>query len=315
MTAKPGSDGPGETPDRRGSGRWSRRDFLRTSGLGVAAVAGLGGLAACTRTGSSGGSALQQARQSGTIKVGIANEIPYGYTDQSGKVTGQAPEVARAVFSAIGIRNIDATTVNFDQLIPALNARQFDMVAAGMFITSARCKNAAFSIPDYVAPTAFLVPKGNPQNVLKFEDITAKNLKLAVETGAVEQTYAKQLGVPDSQTQAFDSQNALLQAVVEGRVYAAALTNISLLNAVKQNPTAPVEVTAGFTPVISGKPQVEAGGFVFRQSDGDLRDAFNPALKTLHDNGQWLKIAQPFGFTQDNVPGADITTDSLCQSS
>lgn len=313
MTAS-NSDVPGGNPEGPASTRWTRRAFLRTSGLGAAAVA-MTGLAACTRTAPGPGGALQQARQNGTIKVGIAGEVPYGYTDKSGRVTGQAPEVARAVFNSIGIHNIDATQVDFDQLIPALNARQFDMVAAGMFITATRCKNAAFSIPDYIAPTAFLVPKGNPQHVLKFEDITAKNLKLAVETGAVEQTYAQQLGVPQQQTLALSDQNALLQAVVEGRVYAAALTNISLLNAVKQNPGAPVEVTAGFTPVIKGKPQVEAGGFVFRPADADLRDAFNTGLKTLHDNGQWLHIAQPFGFTQDNVPGPDVTTESLCQPS
>lgn len=304
----------GEAAGRPAGARWTRRDFLRTSGLSAAAVA-VGGLAACTRTSTSGGGgALQQARQSGTIKVGIAGELPYGYTDKSGKVTGEAPEVARAVFNSIGIHNIDATQVDFGQLIPALNARQFDMVAAGMFITSARCKNAAFSNPDYIAPTAFLVPKGNPQHVLRFEDIAAKGLKLAVETGAVEQTYAQQLGVPASQTLALSDQNALLQAVVQGRVYAAALTNISLINAVQQNPGAPVEVTAGFTPVIKGKPQVEAGGFVFRKTDADLLDAFNTGLKTLQGNGQWLRIVQPFGFTQDNVPGPDVTTQQLCAS-
>lgn len=305
----PSSDVPGGPA----SSRWTRRGFLRTSGISVAAVA-MGGLAACTPTSSNsgGGGALQQARQSGTIKVGIAGEIPYGYTDKSGKVTGQAPEVARAVFNSIGIRNIDATQVDFGQLIPALNARQFDMVAAGMAILPARCANAAFSVPDYLAPTAFLVPKGNPQGVQRFEDVKSKNLKLAVETGAVEQMYAQQLGVPQDQTLALPDQNALLQAVVQGRVYAAALTNISLINAMQQNPGAPVEVTGGFTPVINGKPQTEAGGFVFRKADNDLLDAFNTGLKTLHDNGQWLNIAKPFGFTQDNVPGPDVTTQQLC---
>lgn len=304
--------GDGDLSASAASGRWTRRDFLRTSGLSAAAVA-VGGLSACTRTSSSGGGgALQQARQSGTIKVGIAGEVPYGYTDKSGKVTGQAPEVARAVFDSIGIHNIDATQVDFGQLIPALNARQFDMVAAGMDITPSRCKNAAFSVPDYVAPAAFLVPKGNPQQVSRFEDVTAKNLKLAVETGTVEQTYAQQLGVPQQQTLALPDQNAMLQAVVQGRVYAAVLTNISLLNAVKQNPDAPVEVTAPFTPVVGGKPQIEVGGFVFRKADADLLNAFNTGLKTLHDNGQWLRIVQPFGFTQDNLPGPDVTTEQLC---
>ncbi len=41
-------------------------------------------------------------------------------------------------------------------------------------------------------------------------------------------------------------------------------------------------------------------------------EAFNGELKKLHDSGEWLRIAQPFGFSQDNVPGPTVTTQSLC---
>ncbi len=44
----------------------------------------------------------------------------------------------------------------------------------------------------------------------------------------MEQGYAQRLRVPDAANQVVDTQNTLLQAVTAGRVYAAALTDISL---------------------------------------------------------------------------------------
>lgn len=293
--------------------RWTRRDFLRAGGAAGVLVAT--GLPACSRTGGGGGDPLADARRNGYVQAGIAGEAPYGFTDASGHVTGEAPEVARAVFRGLGVGEVRATQVDFNQLIPALNAGKFSVVAAGMFITPERCRNAAFSIPDYIAPTAFLVPKGNPAGVHRFEDVTAKKLTVAVLSGAVEKDYAQRLGVPPAQLQVFDTQDALLQAVLNGRVYCAALTNISLNDLVRKNPTAPVEVTPGFTPVIGGKPQVQAGAFVFRPADAALRDAFNGGLKQLHDSGEWLRIVAPFGFTRDNLPPPEVTTEKLCSGS
>ncbi len=295
------------------SSAWSRREFLRRSvAAGGLALGGATILGACTQTGGGGGNTLQSARDAGRIRVGIAGEAPYGFTNQQGRVTGEAPEVARVVFRALGIPEIEATQVEFGSLIPALNARQFDMVAAGMFITPQRCKQAAFSIPDYTAPAAFLVPRGNPQQVRRFEDIATKNLQLAVLSGAVEQGYAEDSGVPPNLIQVYDSQSALLQAVTGNRAYAAALTSISLKWLVAQNPGAPVEVTEPFSPVINGQEQISAGAFVFRPVDNDLRTAFNPELQRIHDNGQWLQVVRPFGFGEENIPGPNVTTESEC---
>jgi polar amino acid transport system substrate-binding protein len=299
---------------------WTRRDFFRRSAIaGAVAIGGPALLSACTQVpqGGGGGQAgaggtLERARSAGTIKVGIANEAPYGYTDASGTVTGESVEVGRAVLKALGVNEIQATTVDFGSLIPALNANQFDMVTAGMFINPERCANAAFSTPDYTAPTAFLVPAGNPNAVASFDDIKNKNLRLAVLSGAVEQGYAADSGVPESQIQVFDAQNTLLQAVTANRVDAAALTNISLNDVVAKNPGSGVEVTKGFFPVINGQDTVSAGAFVFRTADTDFVTAFNTELTKLHQSGQWLTIAQPFGFNADNVPGPDVTTQKLC---
>lgn len=298
------------------TGNWNRRDFLRFGATaGAVAIGAPALLTACEQVpqaGSGSGGTLQRIKDAGTIKVGIAGEVPYGYTD-AGKVTGEAPEVARAVFQAIGVKNMQPSQVEFSQLIPALNAGQFDMVTAGMAILPKRCQNAAFSNVDYVTPTAFMVPTGNPKNVKNFEDVKTQGLTVAVLSGTIEQSVAKATGIPDSNIQPYDGQPELFQALKDNRAYCGALTDISLRTLLKDNPGAPFEVTDGFVPKINGKEQIQAGGFVFRKGEDDLVSAFNTQLDKLHQSGQWLDIVKPFGFAESNLPPKDVTTDQLCK--
>lgn len=294
---------------------WTRRDFFRRSAaFGAVAVAGPAALAACSKTASTGsgeGGTLDRIKKAGTIKVGIAGEVPYGYTE-GGKVTGEAPEVARAVFKAMGVNNVEAEQVEFGQLIQALNAGRYDMVAAGMAILPKRCANAAFSDVDYVTPTALMVPKGNPKQVKNFEDVKSNGLKIAVLSGTVEQQVAEATGISKDNIQTYDGQPELFQALQANRAYCGALTDISLRDLIKKNPSAPFEVTEGFVPEIDGKPQIQAGGFVFRKGEDDLLSAFNTELKKIQASGEWLTIVKPFGFAESNKVPANVTTQQLC---
>lgn len=280
------------------SSAWTRRDFIRRT-------AAAGGLAV-------GGSLLLGACGGGGVPIGIANEAPYGFENAQGEVTGQAPEVARAVLQNLDMGGVDARAVEFGSLIPGLNANRFRLVCAGMFITPERCGQAAFSIPDYTALQAFLVPQGNPRQVTRYQDVAQQNLRLAVLGAAVERDYAVQSGVPEGNIQVFPTQDALLQAVVDNRVYCASLTDISLNWLVRNNPDAPVEVTESFAPVIDGEEITTAGGFVFRRGDDEFRQSFNEELRRLHNNGRWLEIARPFGFSEANIPPESLTTEQLC---
>ncbi|MGV9796847.1 ectoine/hydroxyectoine ABC transporter substrate-binding protein EhuB [Mycobacterium sp. NPDC003449] len=294
---------------------WTRRDFFRVGAAAGAAALGTPALlTSCSKVPQAGeGGTLQRIKDAGSIKIGIAGEIPYGYT-QNGKVTGEAPEVAKAVFKAMGIDRVDATQVEFGQLIPALNASQYDMVAAGMAILPDRCQNAQFSAVDYVTPTALLVPKGNPQQINNFEDVKAKGVTLAVLSGTVEEAVAGDLGIPAGNIQPYRGQPEMFQALRDQRAYCGALTDISLRRMLADNPGTELEVTKGFVPVVNGQEQIQAGGFVFRKGDTDLVEQFNTELKKLQDNGTWLDIVTPFGFTADNEVPDDVTTEKLCEA-
>lgn len=301
------------------TGEWSRRDLMRRGGLALGgSLLAPSVVSGCGRPASGGSYAegtatLAGAREAGVISLGIANEAPYSFTDRQGRVTGESVEVARAVLTRLGIPEIQAVTVDFGELIAGLTlARQFDIIAAGMNITPDRCQAVAFSIPDYSAPTAFLVPRGNPKGVHTFDQVRDQNLRIGVLGGAVEGRYAADNGIPDARIQQLADQQALLDAVATGRADCAALTNISLRNVVATNPGVAVEVTAGFFPRVAGRTLASAGAFGFRPGEHDILDAVNDQLRMLQRSGEWLNIAKTFGFGPENVPGSDVSTESLC---
>ena len=291
---------------------FSRRGFLiRSSLLTGGLIAGPTLLSACEEADTGGGGRLEALKSEGTIKVGIAGEQPYAFLDK-GELTGEDPTVQKAIWNAIGIDNVEPTQVAFDSLIPGLNAGDFDVVAAGMFINPDRCKQAAFSEPMYCAPNAFMVPSGNPDDISDFESVAAAGIKLGVFSGAVEGDYARQAGVSGGNIVTVPDMSTAATQLEQGRIQAIGLTSITLNWHLEQNPDMDAEVTEPFTPVVDGEEVLGCGAAVFRKDDTELLEAFNEELEKLKESGELAALIEPFGFA-GTTPPDDVTTESLCK--
>jgi len=275
--------------------------------IGGAALAVLAGSVFLGAGPAAAQSTLEQAREQGYIRVGFANEAPYGYATADGQLTGESPEVAKAILERIGIPEVDGVLTEFGSLIPGLQAGRFDMVAAGMFITPERCEEVAFSEPSYGIGQAFLVEEGNPHDIVDYSSIAENSdLTLAVMAGAVEAGYAEQAGVPDDQVTVLPDQSSLLSAVRSGRADAAALTAPSIAEMAEQDG---VESTEPFGEV-AGQSVQGHGGFAFRQEDTDLLEAFNAELAEFIGSEEHIALVTPFGFGEGYLPNK--TTEELC---
>ena len=252
---------------------------------------------------------LEKARQQGYIRVGFANEAPFGYATPDGKLTGEAPEVAKAVLTRMGIAEVDGVLTEFGSLIPGLKAGRFDIIAAGMFITPKRCKQINFSEPSYGIGQAFLVPQGNPKKLNTYADVAKRpEMTLAVMAGAAEREYAKAAGVSTSQLVTLPDPPSLLAAVQAGRADAAALTALSIANLAAKGDG--VESTPPFATVAE-KSVMGHGGFGFRKDDRALLEAFNEHLQAFLGTEDHLELVTPLGFGKGFLPTK--STAELCQ--
>jgi polar amino acid transport system substrate-binding protein len=253
-------------------------------------------------------STLERAKAQGYIRVGFANEAPFGYATPDGKLTGEAPEVAKAVLAKMGIPQVDGVLTEFGSLIPGLKAGRFDIIAAGMFITPKRCAEINYSEPSYGIGEAMLVQKGNPKGIKDFSTFKDNSdLKLAVMAGAVEGGYAKDAGVAQEQLVVLPDQSSLAAAVQSGRADGAALTALSIAEMAKKADG--VESTKPFGEV-AGKSVKGHGGFGFRKEDTDLLEAFNAELKKFIGSPEHIALVEQFGFGKDYLPNK--TTADLC---
>ncbi|MDX6749089.1 ectoine/hydroxyectoine ABC transporter substrate-binding protein EhuB [Geminicoccaceae bacterium 1502E] len=282
----------------------SRRGLVLGSGAGlVAAAAGIRPAHAQ--------STLERVREQGFIRIGFANEAPYGYATPSGELTGEAPEVAKAVLERMGIAEVDGVLTEFASLIPGLKAGRFDIIAAGMFVSPKRCEQIAFSEPTYGMGQAFLVAEGNPKGVKTYDDFANdSDLRLGVMAGAIEKQFAEDSGVDMSKVQTYPDGPSALAAVRAGRIDGFPLTSLSINNLVKTaGEGSGVEATPSFSE-IAGSYVRGHGAFGFRKEDQALLDAFNAQLKEFIGSEDHLALVEPFGFDKNTLP--EKTTEELC---
>ncbi|MER5545145.1 ectoine/hydroxyectoine ABC transporter substrate-binding protein EhuB [Streptomyces sp. NPDC001118] len=284
----------------------------RRSVLAGAAALGVLGAAGCTRvaeaSGKKGGDLLERLRAQGIVRLGIAGEIPFGYIDKDGQLTGEAPELAKVIFKRLGVGKVQPVPTEFGSLIPGLNSQQFDVVAAGMYVNPDRCQQVIFADPDYQMLDSFIVRKGNPLGLHSYKDIVAKKAKFATGTGYAEIQYAVEAGYRQGDILIVPDQVAGLNAVEAGRVDVFAGTALTTREVVKKS--AKAEATQPFAPLVKGKPHVDGGAFAFRPTETNLRDAFNVELHKLKQSGELFRILRPFGFTKAEMTG--LTAKELC---
>jgi len=120
----------------------------------------------------------------GTLTVGSdVSYPPQEYMDASNNPVGFDIDVASEVASRLGLQS-KVVNFNFNDIIPALNAGQFDIVISAMNLTPERSKAVNF-VQYYGAGQSVLVAKGNPKNIKTLDDLSG--LTVAVQQGTTEQ--------------------------------------------------------------------------------------------------------------------------------
>jgi len=264
---------------------------------------------------TAGGDTLQRARVEKSIRIGFANEAPYAYLDiASGRLTGEAPEIARVVLGELGITRVEGVLAEFGSLIPGLKAGRFDVIAAGMYILPERCREIAFTNPTYSVGDGFAVAKSNPRHLHSYTDLAAQpNARLGVVAGAVQRQYARAAGIPDAQVVTFPEAPSALEGLLAGRIDAYAGTRLTINYLLKLNKMERLESAAPFAdPVSHGKPTRGYGAFGLRKEDSELLAAFNQGLAKFIGTARHAALVRDFGFTELELPGP-VTADALCK--
>ncbi|MBC2770320.1 ectoine/hydroxyectoine ABC transporter substrate-binding protein EhuB [Pusillimonas minor] len=255
---------------------------------------------------------LAQIRERGTIRIAVANEIPYGYTDLSGEAKGAGPDVARHIVKALGIKSIKWETASFSALIPGLKAGRFDMVAAEMAILPQRCQQVLFSEPNTSYGEGLLVSRDNPKNINSFQQFSQPGMKVAIMAGADQLEMLQAMGVPEANMVTIANNADAISTVATGRADAYAATSLTVTELAAKSDK--VEQAANFSdPVIGGAPVRSWGAFTFAQGSESLQQAVNEALAAFKKTDEWQAILRNYGFSEADIEqSTQRTTQQLC---
>lgn len=291
--------------------RISRRDLLRYSALGLAAVGGGSFLSACSTTdpgnpqSAAGGGIQARADAGDPIRIAIGNEPPYTKLQANGEVTGAAPDVAKAVLKRMGVTEVQGITTPYESMISGLDASRWDMIAAGLFMNKSRCAEVLYASPDIVSTESLALPEGSKVKLASVADIKSQDVKVAVLGASFELKTAKSLGVPESKLPTYPLAPDALQGMKAGRVDAILLPTLTL-DALK-------EQQGGFTvtPPLDDFP-LTGSGAAFRKADKDFFTKYNKEMEAFKQTSGFDKIMNQWGFDADAAREATVT--ELCKT-
>jgi polar amino acid transport system substrate-binding protein len=241
----------------------------------VAALATAGIAAGCGGSSSEGGKL--DLNQEGTLTVG--SDIPYPPFEQghAPNYTGFDIDLIDAIAKQLNLKPKIVDT-GFGTIFADEQAGKFDIVASATSITKARQKRVTFSDPYFDADQSLMVQKGSSLQSTK--DITSSTT-IGAQQGTTGQDYAEK--ETDAQVQKYpeigNAFNALQAGQVDGVINDFAVSAFAL----KKYPQ---------LDVVQSIPTGEKYGFPMQQTDTELQDAVNGALKDLIADGTYQKIFQ-----------------------
>jgi polar amino acid transport system substrate-binding protein len=157
---------------------------------------------------------VAEIKKSGILKIGSqVAQVPWGFTDGSGKLTGFDIELSEMLAQDLGVK-AEFTPVTPANRVAALLTGQVDVVAAVMGIFAERQKVVLFSRPYTNIDTIYI---GKPELKVKgFPDM--KGLRVGVPRGTPQDIAVTKAAPAGTTIQRFDDDSSTIQALISGQV-------------------------------------------------------------------------------------------------
>jgi polar amino acid transport system substrate-binding protein len=121
-------------------------------------------------------------------KLLICTDFPYPpqeFFDENGNPQGTDIDIGNEIAKRLGLQ-VEYVNSVFDTIIAAVTAGKCDIIISAMSITADRNKQVSM-IPYFEAGQAFVVQKGNPDNINATTDLCGQSV--AAESGTTEAAY------------------------------------------------------------------------------------------------------------------------------
>jgi polar amino acid transport system substrate-binding protein len=259
-----------------------RRKFLFSSALSAILTVTV---AACA---GGGGTANGGARR--LVMATSADYPPYEYVDSTSgtqEIVGFDVDIARYITEELGY-DLEIQNIDFNSLIPSLQANRADFVMAGMTPTEERKQNVDFSEIYYEAKNTIVARQGSGLD--SPESLAGKSV--GVQLGSIQEQAARDL--EGLNITPLNRINEMVQELKAGRIDAIIMEDTVANGYLASNP----DLEAHVIPSMG-----EGGSAIAFPKGSELQEEFNPVLREMMENGTMDElITKWFG---DESPAAD----------
>ncbi len=230
---------------------------------------------------------LEEIIKRGTLRVGVSTFVPWAMRDKSGNLIGFEIDVATRVAQDMGVE-VDFVPTAWNEIIPLLLAKEFDVIISGLSITPQRSRMVSFTIPYAHSGQQMAASMKLAGDFTRRDDFNSPDVTIACRLGATPCDAARAL-FPRATVRHFDEDVQAFQAVVDGNAHA------MISSAPQPRFWAEAYPEKIFLPFGGENLTQNDEAFALRKEDTDALDFFSNWIRVNTDNG-WLKQTHNYWF-------------------
>jgi polar amino acid transport system substrate-binding protein len=153
------------------------------------------------------------------LVVGTAADMPpLNMTLKDGKIVGMEVDIATLLANEIGVKPT-LKPMPFNDLLPALEAGQVDLILSGMTMTPLRNTRVAFAGPYFGSGKSVLIKQENVASLQSTEMMNSPDVTVAALKGSTSQRFVERFA-PQAKLVLTDGYDQAIAMVLEGKVRA-----------------------------------------------------------------------------------------------
>ena len=229
--------------------------------------------------------------KSDKLVVATSPDFPPFENLENGEVVGIEIDLLNIICEKMG-KELVIEQMNFDSVLPGVQAGKFDLGASGISVTPEREKNVLFTSPYCLAAQAIVVLEGS--EITGKADLEGK--KISLQSGTTAETFCMENNYDIS---AFAANTDAEMALTSGKVQSWVIDDLTAAEMVAaynaENPD--VELV-----ILEEAMTTEPYAFAFNMKSGDLVEAINPIIQKLVEDGTVAKIFEKYNapYTSPN---------------
>lgn len=166
---------------------------------------------------------FQHIIKSGSLRIGVSIFPPWVMRAKSGDLIGSEIDMGRRLAADMGLAP-DFGLYEWQQLIPALNKGDIDIIISGMAIKPNRALKVNFSRPYGDAGIGLVANTGKTKNFKSLDELKSPEVKIGVLAETVSADVAKRL-FSKATLVLMKTQEALEEALLKGELHAVIAAN------------------------------------------------------------------------------------------